>query len=95
LLLAGSIADVAGPKIVNLIGCVLLTLSTVAIGLSRNGIHMIVFRALQGLAFALAYPSSVSITSIHVKPGPARNVGFACLGFSMVGRSLRSIPTTY
>jgi MFS family permease len=84
LLLGGALSDVAGPKLVNLIGCVTLTASTVAIGLSRNGLQLIIFRAWQGVAFALAYPSSTAIISLHVPSGPSRNVGFACIGFSMV-----------
>ena len=84
LLLGGAVSDIAGPKLVNLIGCVSLTASTVAIGLSGNGLQLIVFRAWQGVAFALAYPSSTAIISLHVRSGPSRNVGFACIGFSMV-----------
>ena len=84
LLLAGAVSDVAGPKLINLIGCVSLAASTLAVGLSRNGVELILFRAWQGLAFGLAYPSSTSIISLHVRSGPPRNVGFACIGFAMV-----------
>jgi MFS family permease len=83
LLLGGGVSDAAGPKLVNLLGCVLLTASTLGCGLAHSGIQLIVFRALQGLAYALAYPSSTAIVSLHIRSGPARNVGFACIGFAM------------
>ena len=84
LLLGGAISDVAGPKLVNLIGCANLTASTIAVGLSTRGIEMIFFRVWQGIAFALAYPPATAILSHHVRPGPPRNVGFSCIAFAMV-----------
>lgn len=52
-------------------------------GVARSGIELIMFRALQGVASALTFPSSISIISKSVEAGKRRNVGFACLGLAM------------
>ena len=83
LLLAGTVADVLGPRLVNLIGCFFLAIFILACGLSRDGIELIMLRAMQGIASALIVPSSISIVSTAVQSGRPRNVGFACLGLSM------------
>ncbi|ROW11002.1 hypothetical protein VMCG_01051 [Cytospora schulzeri] len=82
LLLAGSIADVAGPKRVNLVGSFLGAIFALACGLARTGGEMIAFRALQGVTNAIITPSSISIISSSVEGGRPRNIGFGCLGFS-------------
>lgn len=66
LLVAGSIADVLGPRSINLAGCFLLACCILACGLSRTGLELVVFRAVQGIAFALIVPSGVSIVSTAV-----------------------------
>jgi MFS family permease len=83
LLLAGSIADVVGPRSVNLAGCFFLAVFMAACGVSQTGIQLIVFRAIQGVASALVVPSSISIVSAAVESGRPRNLGFSCLGLSM------------
>ncbi|KAI9706766.1 MAG: hypothetical protein M1820_004736 [Bogoriella megaspora] len=83
LLLAGSVADVIGTRIVNLVGCFMLSLCVLATGLSRNGAELVVFRALTGIASALYLPTGVSIISTSIKSGRPRNVGFACTGLAM------------
>jgi MFS family permease len=82
LLLAGAIADVIGPRSINLVGCFLLACFILACGLSRTGIQLIMFRALQGVASALAVPTGISIVSTSIADGRPRNLGFACLGLS-------------
>lgn len=82
-LLAGSVADVVGPRAVNLTGCFFLAAFIVASGLARTGIELIMFRAMQGIASALVVPSSLSIVSTAVEAGRPRNLGFASLGLSM------------
>ncbi|KAH8911171.1 MFS general substrate transporter [Coniochaeta sp. PMI_546] len=82
-LLAGSVADVVGPRIVNLTGCFFLAIFIVASGVSRTGIELIMFRAMQGIASALVVPSSLSIVSTAVEAGRPRNLGFASLGLAM------------
>ena len=83
LLLAGSFADVVGSRSVNLTGCFFIALFTLLSGWSRSGIELIMFRALQGVASALAFPSAISIISSSVESGRRRNIGFACLGLAM------------
>lgn len=82
LLLAGSVADVAGPKRVNLVGSFLSAAFALACGLARTGGEMVAFRALQGVTNAIVTPSSISIISGSAEEGRPRNVGFGCLGFS-------------
>lgn len=84
LLLAGSVGDVLGSRLIWLIGCLFLGCFTLACGLARTGIQLIVFRALQGVAGSLCLTNSVSILTRHVKPGKARNVSFGVLGFSQL-----------
>ncbi|KAL9079697.1 MAG: hypothetical protein Q9157_001423 [Trypethelium eluteriae] len=89
LLMAGSIADVAGTKRVSLTGSFLLAACALACGLARNGGELIAFRGLQGVTNAIIVPPSISIISRNVEEGRPRNVGFACLGFAgPVGFSL-------
>jgi len=82
LLIAGSIADLVGPRRVELLGIFLLGLFFVAGGLSTSGTQVVVFRALQGIAMALHLPASVALVAAGVPEGRARNVAFACLGLS-------------
>jgi MFS family permease len=84
LLIAGAIADVIGPRRVELVGCLLLGAFTLASGFSQNGIQMVVFRALQGIAMAMHLPASVSLVAAGVPEGRLRNFGFACLGLSQL-----------
>jgi MFS family permease len=83
LLIAGAVADVVGARSVDLLGCVLLGIFTVACGFSQTGIQLVMFRALQGVAMAIHLPCSVSLVTHSIPSGKARNIGFACLGLSM------------
>jgi MFS family permease len=83
LLLAGAVADVVGARPVDLVGSTLLGVFTLACGLSRTGIQLVMFRAFQGVAIAIHLPCSVSLVTQFVPSGKARNIGFACLGLSM------------
>ncbi|KAI0814689.1 MFS general substrate transporter [Xylaria sp. FL0064] len=82
LLLTGSIADVGGPKTVNMLGALLGGAFALGCGLAQTGGQLIAFRALQGISNALIVPSSISIISTNVKDGQPRNLGFACLGLA-------------
>ncbi|KAK5657300.1 hypothetical protein OQA88_3362 [Cercophora sp. LCS_1] len=82
LLLAGSIADVAGTKRSNLVGSFLGAIFAMACGLAQTEGQLIAFRALQGITNAIIAPSAVSIISNSVEEGQPRNMGFACMGFS-------------
>ncbi|KAL9589477.1 MAG: hypothetical protein Q9203_001716, partial [Teloschistes exilis] len=80
LLLAGSIADVVGARHLYLLGALLQTITSLACGLSRTGIQLIVFRALAGIATSLCLPSAVSIINGAFKPGRGRKFAFAAMG---------------
>ncbi|KZM26185.1 uncharacterized protein EKO05_0000435 [Ascochyta rabiei] len=82
LLIAGSIADIVGARPVELLGITLIGAFTLACGFSTTGEQLVVFRALQGVALAMHLPASVALISGAVPSGRARNLGFACLGFS-------------
>jgi MFS family permease len=82
LLIAGSIADIVGAKPVELAGITLMGLFALLCGFALTGAQLVAFRALQGVALAMHLPSSVSIITGAVPSGRARNLGFACLGFS-------------
>ncbi|CAG5160146.1 uncharacterized protein ALTATR162_LOCUS5748 [Alternaria atra] len=82
LLIAGSIADIVGARSVELTGIAFLGIFTLACGFAESGAQLVVFRALQGVALALHLPASVAIITGAVPSGRARNLGFACLGFS-------------
>ncbi|EHK20863.1 uncharacterized protein TRIVIDRAFT_192541 [Trichoderma virens Gv29-8] len=81
LIIAGSIADTVGNRIINLIGCLFLGCFMVACGLSRTGIELIMFRSFQGIAVSLCLPTSIAIVAGITKSGRQRNIGFSCLGF--------------
>jgi MFS family permease len=84
LLLAGAVADLIGAKKVELVGCVLVGIFTLACGFAQTGIQLVLFRAIQGIAVAMHLPSSVSIVASAVPSGRPRNIGYACLGASQV-----------
>jgi MFS family permease len=82
LLVAGSIADLVGPRRVELAGIVLCAAFTLSCGLAATGLQLVVLRALQGIAIAMHMPASVAIVANMLPHGRARNIGFACLGLS-------------
>ena len=80
LLIAGSIADVVGRRLIYLIGCVLLGCFSIACALAQTGPQMIVFRGFQGVAASMCLPTAISIITTAFPHGTRRNVGFASLG---------------
>ncbi|KAM0270251.1 hypothetical protein ACHAQH_009491 [Verticillium albo-atrum] len=82
LVIAGAIADFIGNRNINLIGCFLLSVFTVAAGAADNGIRFILFRAFQGVAMSMCLPTTISILTNNFVAGRQRNVGFACVGLS-------------
>jgi len=83
LLLAGAVADVLGPKSVELVGCVAGGVAMLACGLTRRGEELVALRALQGLGLALHLSSSVGLVTKVMPRGRERNLCFACLGLSL------------
>jgi MFS family permease len=82
LLMAGSIADVVGARRVELTGCFMLGVFSLACGLADTGLQLTLFRAFQGVAMAIHLPASVSIVTATIPKGKARNMAFAALGFA-------------
>lgn len=80
LLIFGSIADLVGSKPVWLLGASLYIVFTLACGLARTGIQMIMFRMLLGISISMCLPSAVSITTRSFPRGQRRNICFACMG---------------
>jgi MFS family permease len=58
----------------------LLTFTTIASGVCKTGLQLILFRAAQGLAMSLCLPSSVILITSNIPTGSYRNTAFACLG---------------
>lgn len=83
LLLTGAIADVVGLKRLNLSGAFLSAVFALSCGLSQSGGDLIAFRSISGIANAIITPSSIAIISSSVEDGQPRNMGLACLGFSL------------
>lgn len=63
-----------------LVGCGLFVAFTLACGLARTGVQLIIFRALLGVAISMCLPSAVSIITHAFPPGKRRNIGFASMG---------------
>ena len=82
LLLAGSIADLIGPRNVDLAGCVIVTAFSFACGFAQTGIQLVMFRAFQGVGFSMHLPASVGLVAAVAPQGRARNISFGCLGLS-------------
>lgn len=80
LLLFGSISDLVGGRSIYLTGCFFLAASTIACGVCKSGIQLILFRALSGVALSLCLPSSVQLITSNMRTGTRRNVAFASLG---------------
>ena len=82
LILAGSIADIIGPRPMYLVGSGLINVFIAASGFSRSGRELLAFRALQGVAASLAVPTGLSLISTEVERGRRRNLAFSVLGLA-------------
>ena len=80
LIIAGSIADLIGSRKVFLLGAFLQGVFVLACGVSKTGIQLIMFRAMQGVAVSLCLPTAVSITTNSFPSGKRRNLGLAFMG---------------
>ncbi|RAH75713.1 aminotriazole resistance protein [Aspergillus aculeatinus CBS 121060] len=80
LLLAGSMADLMGNRMINLLGCLLLASFILGCGVAESGIQLILFRTFQGIATSMCLPTAFSILTQTLPMGKPRNIGFACLG---------------
>ncbi|KAI8222669.1 hypothetical protein K4K54_006687 [Colletotrichum sp. SAR 10_86] len=82
ILPVGSLADAAGSRIVDLVGCFSMALLLLASGFVKSGGQLVAYRALQGVAMSMHLASSVSLVTQSIPKGRARNVAFSCLGLS-------------
>ena len=82
LLLAGSVADVLGPRWVDLVGCLGMAAFMIGAGFSQTGTELVVMRAMQGVSVSLHLASSISIITKVLPQGRGRNMAFAFLGVS-------------
>ncbi|WQF81085.1 Putative major facilitator superfamily, MFS transporter superfamily [Colletotrichum destructivum] len=80
LLLSGAMADLFGARQLYLLGCFFQSVFTLACGLARTGIQLILFRALAGVAISMCLPSAVSIITHAFPAGRRRNTAFASMG---------------
>ena len=80
LLVFGAVADVVGAKLVWVTGSFLYVVFTVAVGLSKTGVQIIVFRAFLGIAVAMCLPTAVSLITNTFPKGKWRNIAFASNG---------------
>lgn len=80
ILPSGAAADILGNRTINLTGTAFLGLAILAAGLARSGAALIAFRAAQGVAVAMCFPTAVGILSSAFPSGKVRNIAFGCLG---------------
>ena len=89
LLIFGAMADVVGAKIVWVTGSFLYMIFTVAVGLSKTGVQIILFRTFAGASIAMCLPTAVSLITNTFHKGTWRNVAFASNGMGQpLGYSL-------
>ncbi|MER8047160.1 MFS transporter [Streptomyces sp. NPDC094032] len=72
MLLGGRAADLFGRKRMFVVGLSLFTLASVAGGLAQEGWQLLAARAVQGLGAAILSPSTLTLLTAAVPPGPAR-----------------------
>lgn len=82
ILPAGSLADAAGSRVVDLVGCFSSSILMLGGGLVQTGEQLVACRALHGVAVSLHLASSVGLVAQSIPSGRARNVAFSCLGLS-------------
>jgi MFS family permease len=82
LLLAGSLADVVGPRWVDLVGTFASGALMLGMGFAKEGTQLVAMRAIQGVGLALHLASAVGIATQVFPQGKGRNMAFACLGMA-------------
>lgn len=80
LLIFGAVADIIGTKLMWLSGTYLYIVFTLAVGFSRSGIQIIMFRTFQGASIAMSLPTTVSLITNTFPKGSWRNIAFAIVG---------------
>ncbi|KAL2883977.1 hypothetical protein SGCOL_000615 [Colletotrichum sp. CLE4] len=80
LLIFGADADVVGAKLMWLTGSYLCVVFTVAVGLSRTGIQIILFRTAVGVSISACLPTAMAFITKTFPKGGWRNVAFSMNG---------------
>ncbi|KAL9638435.1 MAG: hypothetical protein Q9164_001551 [Protoblastenia rupestris] len=80
LLIFGAVSDVIGVKLVWVTGSFLYIVITVAAGLSKTGVQLILFRTFLGIAISMCLPTAVSLITNTFPKGTWRNIAFASNG---------------
>ncbi|EME43709.1 hypothetical protein DOTSEDRAFT_35913 [Dothistroma septosporum NZE10] len=81
-LIAGSVADVLGPKTPNSVGSFLQSVLIIATGFAADAYQLIIFRALLGVASSIFTTSARAILSRNIERGRLRNFAFAAIVLS-------------
>ncbi|KAK1731476.1 hypothetical protein CaCOL14_003675 [Colletotrichum acutatum] len=80
LLIFGAVADVVGAKLMWLTGSYLCVVFTVAVGLSKTGIQIILFRTAVGVSISACLPTAMAFITKTFPKGGWRNVAFSMNG---------------
>lgn len=80
LLIFGAVADVVGAKLMWVTGSYLCVVFTIAVGLSKTGIQIILFRTAAGISISMCLPCAMSFITKTFPKGPWRNVAFSMNG---------------
>jgi EmrB/QacA subfamily drug resistance transporter len=80
MLLGGRLGDTFGRKRTFIIGVALFTVASAMCGIAWDGGILVLARLLQGVAAAIAAPTSFALVATTFPKGPARNTAMAMLG---------------
>lgn len=78
----GSIADILGAKPTWITGSFLFIVFTIALGLAKTGLQVIMFRTCLGVAMSMCLPTTVSLITNTFPKGKWRNTSFAMNGMA-------------
>ncbi|WVQ97952.1 hypothetical protein IAU59_005072 [Kwoniella sp. CBS 9459] len=80
VVVSGRAGDIFGPKLVWIIGCIVVIAANIASGFCKTPIPFNICRAIAGIGSALSLPNALAILGRTYPPGHMRNVVFAILG---------------
>jgi len=80
MLLGGRLGDTFGRKRTFIVGVALFIVASAMCGIAWDGAILVVARLLQGVAAAIAAPTSFALVATTFPKGPARNAAMAGLG---------------
>lgn len=95
LLIFGVIADVVGAKLVWVTGSFLYVVFTVAVGLSKTEVQIILCRTFLGAAISMCLPTAVSLITNTFPKGTWRNIAFCFQRQGPASRLLSEIDSRW